>query len=314
MREIIEIKNLNKDIFVYWVLTDFCNQHCTYCKPELNLGACAASNKFPSDSDIDTFVDRLLMIQQATDRRLVVDISGGEPTLHSKCGDIIERLHDYSVLIMNTNGTRNVRWWQSLSKLPHLVILSLHPEYYDSKKLRINELCDFLYNNGVAIQFNLMCQPERWDTVMEIVDDIDDRFRSFIVPKILQYQNTVERQLYPYTIDQLNFIKTYPTKLETKFSWDCRTVYSDNTIIPTAPNTIMAESMHYFHNWKCSAGSQGISVYADGEVRAGICNVKSLGHISNFNLLDEYITCPRPNCICPGDIFLNKYNPIVPNI
>jgi organic radical activating enzyme len=307
MKEIIEIKNLNNDIFVYWVLTDFCNQHCTYCKPELNLGACAASDKFPSDLDIEKFIDRLITAKNVTNRRLVIDISGGEPTLHSKCGDIIERLHDHAILIMNTNGTRSVGWWRELPKLPHMVILSLHPEYYDSKRLRINELSEFLYANNVALQFNLMCQPDRWDTVLQIVDDIDDRFRPYIVPKILQYQSTVDKQLYPYTSEQLNFIKTYPTRLDNKFSWVCQTVYSDGTVTPTQPNTIMAEGQHYFNNWKCSAGSQGISVYADGKVRAGICNVKSLGHISNFNLLDEYITCPRPNCICPGDIFLSKY-------
>jgi organic radical activating enzyme len=307
MREIIEIKNLNNDIFVYWVLTDFCNQHCTYCKPELNLGAYANSSQFPTDADIDQFVSKLIDTQRTTGRRLVVDISGGEPTLHTKCSDIIEQLHDHAIIIMNTNGTRSVGWWRSLPSLPQLVILSLHPEYYDSKKLRINELSEFLYDHDVALQFNLMCQPERWDTVMEIVNDIDDKFKPFIVPKILQHQSTVDKRLYSYTSEQLNFIKTYPTCLDTKFSWVCNTVYSDGTQVPTAPNTIMAEGQHYFNNWKCSAGSQGISVYADGKVRAGICNVKPLGHISNFKLLEEYITCPRPNCICPADIYLNKY-------
>lgn len=308
MKEIIEIKNLNNEIFVYWTLTDFCNQHCTYCPSALNLGSYANSPSFPNDSDIDLFLDKLISIQQQTQKRLVVNISGGEPTLHNKFPDIIGRLHDYATVIVTSNGARNVSWWQTLPKQPHLVILSLHPEYYDSKKLKINKLCKFLKDNGVSIQFNLMCHPEKWDTVLEIVNDIDDRFKPFIIPKVIQDQETFTRDMYSYTSEQLDFIKNYPTKLETNIYWNVKAVYSNGDINRAIPNTIMAEGLHYFQNWKCSAGSEGISVYANGEVRAGICNAKSLGHISNFNFLSEYLDCPRPSCTCPGDINLNKYN------
>ena len=309
MKEIIEIKNLNNEIFVYWILTDFCNQHCTYCPSSLNLGTYANSSSSPNDSDIDLFLDKLIATQQQTQKRLVVNISGGEPTLHNKFADIIERLHDCATITVTTNGARSVGWWQALPKQPQLVILSLHPEYYDSKKLKINQLCEFLKNSGVAIQFNLMCHPGMWDTVMEIVNDVDDRFKPFIIPKVVQDQDTFNRDMYSYTSEQLDFIKNYPTKLDSNISWDVQAVYSNGDTNRVIPNTIMAEGLHYFHNWRCAAGSEGICIYANGEVRAGICNARLLGTISNFNLLDEYLTCPRPSCVCPGDIFLNKYNP-----
>ena len=308
MKEIIEIKNLNNEIFVYWILTDFCNQHCTYCPSSLNLGTYANSPSFPNDADIDVFLDKLITIQQQTQKRLVVNISGGEPTLHNKFSNIIERLYDYATIFVTTNGARSVNWWKSLPKQPHLVILSLHPEYYDSKKLKINQLCEFLKDSGVDIQFNLMCLPDKWDTVMEIVNDVDDKFKSLIVPKIIQNQETFTRDIYSYTTEQLSFIKNYPTKLESNISWDIQAVYSNGEVSRVVPNTIMAEGLHFFQNWKCSAGSEGISVYANGEVRAGICNARLLGTISNFNLLDEYLICPKPSCVCPGDISLNKYN------
>ena len=309
MKEIIEIKNLNNEIFVYWILTDFCNQHCTYCPSALNLGAYANSPSFPNDSDIDLFLDKLVTVQQSTQKRLLVNISGGEPTLHSKFSNVIERLHDYATVIVTTNGARGVNWWQSLPKQPHVVTLTLHPEYYDSKKIKINQLCEFLKDNEVTIQLNLMCHPEMWDTVLKIVDDIDYKFKSFIVPKVIQDQETFTRDMYSYTPEQLSFIKNYPTKLESNISWDIQAVYSNGEVSRVVPNTIMAEGLHYFQNWKCSAGSEGISVYANGDVRAGICNAQLLGHISNFNFLSEQLVCPRPSCTCPGDINLNKYNP-----
>jgi len=309
MREIIEIKNLNNEIFVYWILTDFCNQHCSYCPSALNLGAYANSSSFPSDSDIDLFLDKLITIQKSTQKRLVVNISGGEPTLHNKFPDIIKRLHDYAIIIVTSNGARSASWWKTLPNQPHQVILSLHPEYYDAKKLKINQLCEFLKNSGVTIQLNLMCHPEKWSTVLEIVNDVDDKFKPFIVPKVIQDFKTFTRNIYSYTSEQLNFIKNYPTKLDSKISWDVQAVYSNSEVSRVIPNTVMAEGLHYFNNWKCSAGSEGISVYANGEVRAGICNAKILGHISNFNFLSEHLICPRPSCVCPGDISLNKYNP-----
>jgi organic radical activating enzyme len=304
MKEIIEIKNLNNEIFVYWVLTDFCNQHCSYCLPSLNNGTYANSPAAPSAQDIDLFIDKLI----ATKKRLTVCISGGEPTTHDQFNNIINRLHDYANVIVVTNGTRSVGWWRELSKHPHLVIISLHPEYYDAKKLKINQLCEFLSDNSVKLQFNLLCHPQKWNIVMSIVNDIDDRFKPFIIPKVIQDQGTFKKELYPYTREQLDFVKNYPTKLDTDFSWDVRAVYSDGTTINASPNSLMADGSHYYYNWKCSAGSEGISVAANGMVFAGVCSVKSLGHISNFKFLDEYLTCPRPSCICPGDIFLNKYN------
>jgi organic radical activating enzyme len=305
MKKIIEIKNLNNEIFVYWVLTDFCNQHCSYCIPSLHNGMYAHSPSAPSDQDIDLFIDKLI----ATKKRLTVCISGGEPTTHSKFFDIVERLHDYANVIVVTNGSRGVSWWQKSPQLPNLVIVSLHPEYYDAKKIKINQLCKFLSDNGVKLQFNLLCHPQKWDMVMAIVNDIDDRFKPFIIPKVIQDQGTFTKDLYPYTQDQLNFIRTYPTKLDTDFSWDVHAVYSDDTRTNVSPNSLMADGSHHYYNWRCSAGSEGISVAANGSVSSGVCGVVSLGHISDFKFLDEYLTCPRPSCICPGDIFLNKYNP-----
>ena len=311
MRELIEIKNLNNQIFVYWILTDFCNQRCTYCAPSLNVGKYANSPLFPTDNDIDLFITKLIAVQQQTQKKLIVSISGGEPTLHDKLPSIIERLHDYATIILTTNGARSVSWWQSLPKQPHMVILSLHPEYYDSKKLKINQLSEFLKDNEVPIQFNLMCLPHMWDTVMAIFNDIDDKFKPFVIPKVIQDQDTFTRNIYSYTPEQLEFIKNYPKIVDPTIPWNVQAVYADGNTGFAIPNAIMAEGLNYFQNWKCSAGSEGISVFPNGQVRAGICNAKLLGTVSNFNFLPEYLNCPRPSCVCAGDVFLNKYNPSV---
>jgi organic radical activating enzyme len=274
------------------------------------MGKHASDGSAPTDSDINVFIDKLIEMKCSTGKRLIVNISGGEPTTHTSLSRIIERLHEHAIIIVSTNGTRSVDWWRGLPRLPHLVIISLHPEYYDAKKLKINNLANFLSDNGVSLHFNLLCLPQKWDTVMEIVDDIDQRFKSWIVPKIIQEQGTFNKNLYPYSKEQLDFIRNYPTRLNNSFSWNVQARYKDETFEKAAPNSIMANGLHYFQNWRCSAGSEGISVRSNGLVMAGTCGVIELGHMRDFKFLNSYLTCSRPNCICPGDIFLNKYNPI----
>jgi hypothetical protein len=317
MEKLIEIKNSNNSIYVYWILTDFCNQHCTYCPPNLNNATYATKPDFITDADIDRFIDKLIDTKKKTQKKLIIAIAGGEPTTHSKFSDIIKRLHDHATIEVITNGTRSVKWWSELPALPDLTVLSLHPEYYDAKKIRINELCDFLTENNKVIQFNLMCHPTLWRETMSIFNDIDEKYRQFIIPKVIQNMDDIdhnrERRIYNYSIEQLDFIKNhrYNIKMHNKSRLDSISVYADTASKKCNPNALMAQKQHYFKNWKCSAGSEGISVEPDGKILAGICGAKKLGTIqTSFEFLDDYLDCPRIDCVCPGDIVLNKYDPM----
>jgi MoaA/NifB/PqqE/SkfB family radical SAM enzyme len=319
MEKLIEIKNFNNSIYVYWILTDFCNQHCTYCPPSLNNATYANKPNFITDADIDRFIDKLIDTKKKTQKKLIVGIAGGEPTTHNKFPDIVKRLRDYASIEVVTNGTRSVKWWSELPALPDLTILSLHPEYYDAKKIKINELCDFLVGNNKHIQFNLMCHPTMWDKTMSMFDDINGKYKQFIIPKIIHNMDNMgisynqEKEVYNYSVEQLNFIKNHQYKIQTADNTrkDSTNIYADATSKKCNPNALMAQGQHYFKNWKCSAGSEGISVSPDGKILAGICGAKQLGTMqTTFEFLDDYLDCPKVNCVCPGDIALNKYNPI----
>lgn len=309
-KQLIKIHNPNNELYVYWLLTDFCNQKCSYCPPVLHDGTYARGLKqgAPTDQDIDIFCNKLIDISTSQNKKLRVTISGGEPTLHEKFSSIVEKLNPYGYIEVITNGTRNVSWWKSLSILPSKVIISLHPEYYDSKKLRISDLTRYLIDSGTGVVFNLICEPNRWDTVMQIVDDIDDEFKKFIQPKVVQnLKELYERPIVAYTEEQLNFIRNYKSIVPKTFDIAPIKIYSDQSIETLHPNKLMADKEHYFSGWKCSAGVNGINVDYRGHITAGICGMKFLGFMKNFQLLEEYITCRKISCTCPGDIVLDKY-------
>jgi len=305
-KKIIEIKSDVKQFSIYWVLTDFCNQACSYCPEFLHNGKYANSTA-PSNSDIDLFLTKLIDISKSYTTKLNLTISGGEPTLHDYLPTIINKMKPYAEINFITNGTRNVSWWKNLEHLPNYVTISIHPEYYDNKKIRINDLANYLSDNGIEVAFNLMGLPSKWDIVLSILDDLDDKFKPLLIPKIIQNMEEFERPVLVYTPEQLKFIKTYPTRIVSKKQRPTVT-YSDGSksTIPN-PNVIIANNQHLFKDWKCSAGVDSISVHPDGSVKAGICGSYILGNITDFSLKKEYVTCPRPSCTCPGDVNLDKY-------
>jgi MoaA/NifB/PqqE/SkfB family radical SAM enzyme len=304
-KQIIEIKKIQDEFCVYWILTDFCNQACSYCTPNLYEGKFHKLDAVTKEM-IDIFISKLIDITKTKNTKLKVVISGGEPTVHDHLPEIIARLMPYGEVRIMTNGTRNVSWWRSLPVLPTGVVISLHPEYYDKKKIGINDVSAFLIDNNVDIFYNLMCNPAQWDIVTTIIDDIDDQFKKFLIAKVIQDHSLFDRPMYPYTTEQLDFIKTYTTYTGVPESI---VILSDGTSLNLSPNKLMAHKLHYLEGWKCSAGVSAIRVDPNGKVSAGICKATLLGSMTDFQLFDEYISCPRPSCVCPGDIVLNKYDP-----
>jgi organic radical activating enzyme len=310
MKKLIKIQRNKKALFVYWVITDYCNQHCNYCPKKLNEGWYATGKKAgaPTDEEIDLFTDYLIKVAVEQDRVLVVSISGGEPTTHRKYPYIVNKLKPYGFVETITNAARPLNWWKSLPQLPHNIVMSLHPEYYDARQIRINELSEFFVDSGVSITYNLCCDPNYWEKVLAIVDSIDDRFKSHIVPKPIfdfDYVNTPMRE---YTAEQISYMKSFDIVVSHDKEYPkADKFFDDGSKNNINANKLAANSMNHFKGWKCSAGSEGIDVRADGNVWAGICRIKLLGRLSDFKLLDDYVTCTKEVCPCPADINLSKF-------
>ena len=270
-----------------------------------------ASGKEPglqTDEDIDKFIDYIIKVAKEKNMLLVVSISGGEPTTHKKYPEIVERLKPFGFVDTVTNGARPLAWWKSLPQLPHNVMMTLHPEYYNAKQFRINELSEFLIDSGVVVTYNLACDPLHWDTVLEIANNIDDKFRHRIFPKPIFDFDLGGKPMRKYTDEQVQFMKSFTPNVEHHLDYPYSTkAFSDGTISRINANKLAAQEMNRFRGWKCSAGVKGIDVRANGKVYAGICAAQLLGTIADFKLLDDYIICPKNHCPCPADINLDKY-------
>jgi hypothetical protein len=72
------------------------------------------------------------------------------------------------------------------------------------------------------------------------------------------------------------------------------------------PFDLVNGQQNSFQGWACSAGSNGITINFDGFAYAGNCRVQKLGRIDQFEILDQWITCPRKWCKTAADIPLDK--------
>lgn len=310
MNKLIEIKQEHKFLFIYWLLTDYCNFSCRYCPPALHAGY-YANGTIPgkvSDEQIEKFVDDIIN-KHLCGNKLLLGISGGEPTTHKMFPYILEKLRGFGDIEITTNGSRPINWWKNLPKLPSKVIISLHPEFTDIKK--INKVGNFLVNSNVTVKFNLMCDPKNWNNVLYMYNELDVKLKSRVIPFQLKHLEGDGRLYDGYTEEHYKFIKNVMELRNGGESGHHATSIWENEHTleyrGVDPIKLIASKQNSFNGWQCSAGKDGISIRVDGAVFGGICKITKLGTIDNFNLLNDSITCNRNFCPCPGDIsYLNK--------
>lgn len=306
------IENTRQEFTVYWIITDWCNQRCSYCPASLNQGLYSRGIMpgFPTRESMIDFAQRLVSDTAQWDLGLSVTLTGGEPTLHPDIEQIIAALGSARIEII-TNAARSLTWWRSLARLPQRVVISLHPEYWSSARAeQINQLTSWLVSQGTQVHYNLVMDTARWSQVISMVEDIDPEYRAWILPKVLQQlDDHRDMRRAELTQEQQQWITDYPTRLRPRAGGPIWAVDSDGSRRPAIPAKIIAQDQHRFRGWQCSAGHRAISVDWRGRVNAGICNNQYLGSIDSWQRPPGWITCARSQCTCPGDVILSKHRP-----
>ncbi len=307
MKQPIKIIPKQPVINIYWKLTDFCNFKCNYCPSFLHSGKYANGKLpgFPIYSDIIIFMDKLKALS-ASGTHINLQFGGGEPTLHPNFLDIIKYMRTENVhLGVTTNGSRSDEWWEEALPFLDNVTISLHPEF--TKIEKINSISKYIVESNTAIMFNLSCDPARWDTVLELYDNMDDYLKPMVSAKVLNYLETTKEN-YSYTDEQTAWIRSHGGSMPSSRGFINSVVYfDDGSSENLALGKMTINNWNEFKNWKCKVASQSLMIDYTGTVFAGICMVKSLGHITEFELDYSDIVCPFKYCACPTDIRSEKY-------
>lgn len=313
MTQVVSIQRKQPTFYVFWHLTDFCNWNCSYCPDHLHSGDYAMGRRpgYPTEAEIEAFMDRI--IANLNGRKLWVTLSGGEPTVHPMFARIVQRLKPYGVIGINSNGSRSIKWWQSLPELPSGCTFSLHQEYIN-KLPHLNELSHWLADSGVDLQYNLVCDPKAWDTVMQLYNGLDPRFFEYVICwPVHDKQKLRNRHVTDYTEEQKIWMRRHQRLFNKKtsiFNPYTSTISFDSGETVEFKNfsetKLKIEGLNRFNGWSCDVGIDSINVNYNGEVFTSICKAQRLGRIDNFELLNNPVSCPFEICIHPADLHVDK--------
>jgi organic radical activating enzyme len=317
-----QIENNQPDnvLRIEYMLGNICNQKCSYCFPGSNEG----DQPWPDIDLVKQNISHLLDYYKKSKKDCFnIFFVGGEPTLWKDFIDLCKFLKSkYNcILEISTNGTRSSTWWNEASQYLDHVNISVHHEYVKIDK--IIKLADYLYEQGVFVNVDVLIDPNYFEKCVEQVDLLKQGNHNWpIIAKTVQYNG-----LTKYTNQQLKYfqdtIKQYPS-LEWFVSKSRKprteiTITNENGSIfkTNSDSWITRNNLNKFRRWKCNLGIDHIKIFYDGKI-TGNCQQYLYGlnfyhtlydndFIKNFNPMIEPVVCSKNICPCSGESAINKW-------
>lgn len=281
----MEDQNRNK-IFVQWMLGNNCNYNCSYCLDLLKRG-----NYPPPDEELFIEICKdLIYHYDDLGRDVVFEFIGGEPTLMDKIPEIGQRLHNYPTnIVLRTNGSAPIEWWQKCSRYLSEVVISVHREFADLD--HIKKVIEYLRNNNdlhpikIQVLFPVTIRPESWEWGVTCVRKFRKRYGLGELQLLYSNFGRGNDKYLPYNDEQLN---QFHELSNTKRIYDL-------------PEKIGHPS---FKGYTCYSGLETLIIDAMGNVFRGWClQGNKIGNI--FNLP---INWPKDTIICQKDFCVNRFD------
>jgi len=305
MKKLIKIKPVNpNNIRIDYIMTTQCPYSCRYCTPTLYAG----KHKKIDANTLSLFLDKF------NDRKVIMNLTGGECTTHPQFEEIITMLYNRKIkTIVDTNGIRTRRWWKDYAHMVDNWCISLHPsqlEELDVEKIKIARDVSFVVVY-VLMDPLYLDKALRWYEELSKVENI--RLNAF---RVLGVDYTPEQEEILKSMEgKWNFTAERQADLEKTHSWmmDMGSIgyYNDGSesIIDFAE--ILRNNEHTFKGWKCSVGNESIGIYDDGTASWARCGVKKYPNFMDIDPeeLKNSIICPKEFCNCGTDIRMTKQSP-----
>lgn len=310
----------NNVLRIEYMLGNTCNQKCNYCFPGSNEG----DQPWPNIDIVKTNLSHLLDYYTQHNKTVFnIFFVGGEPTLWKDFLELCKYLKsNYNcILEISTNGTRSTAWWkQAAQHLDHINI-SVHHEYANIHK--ILKLADYLYEQGVFVNVDVLIDPLLYDRCVELVKQLTaSKHKWPVIAKVVHYNGIVK-----YNNNQLRYfdqpIKQYPsvewfTNTFRKPRTNITIINEDNTkIVTDSDSWITRNNLNFFKGWTCNLGVDHIKIFHNGTI-TGNCqqilynktknyNLYHNDFVKNFDPTISPVVCSRTVCGCTGEISINKW-------
>lgn len=308
----IKRSNESKQYFqINWMLHDRCTHKCSYCAPSNYAGLDDWLDLQKVISFCSQVEDQIKNLYP--DLKMQVVFSGGEPTVWKDFKSLAEILYNNKwSLHLVTNGSRSLKWWESIEVYWDYLGVSLHTEFVDINSFI--EKCYFLQNKTNLLCIRVMLHPEEslFNKAIEYANKIQQKVSQAIIQWVpISYNfGGINIDLPDYTELQKLTIKNliYNQKKHINHNYKLVTWDTEETDIVNG-NHLIASGLNNFKNWLCNSGIDGIFINSKGKIYRGTClEGGSIGHIldSKILLYDKPIVCQKTSCTCVADVLYSK--------
>ena len=304
-------------VVITWKFTTTCNFACEYCPPSLHDGRYG----FPDFSAAVRFLKQLA----SSNKKIYVDLLGGETTLWPKLIDFMTEIKNISnniIIQISTNGSRTNAWWKRYCNANVEMNSVLHFTYHPAS------IDDELFYKNLALVSekhfticSLMLDVKHIDKTIAFFERIKSTLPVDCVYKMIRplFDHNIDNM---YTEKNLEKIRSHNHRFfynRTKFS------KTSNIIGESLPTKLflngeqkdfgkmLINKEHEFTGWSCSAGQKRFIIGEDGSVFP--CHPlygKAKYRLGNINdtsvaLLNDHIICPESYCSCLLDAAIGKF-------
>lgn len=319
MNKIVEVRSDKKPdhLRIEYMVGNYCNFNCWYCGPYANGG----THRWFDDTDLllDNFRHLFNHFLARGKTNFELNYVGGEPSLWPDIAVFSKKIKqefDCAVTI-TTNGSRTLRWWEENATVFDKIRLSCHPGQVDID--HYIQVCDLIYEKGVALNAMVMMDPTNWDHSVSLIEKCKTSKHKWCVNALEVYSQ------HQYTDEQKKYISKNvkrSTNLSYKFRHDKfffqkpKIVFENGSVQKIERNYLSLNDLNRFSGWECNLGIDSINIQKDGRL-SGVCGMKLYNKNFYYNIYDKDfskkfrpelvpVICELDRCYCQPEQLLNK--------
>ena len=269
--------DLHNSIYILAYIADVCNYECSYCynkKPR--------THKLLSLSSLDMFIDKLY---QQIHKSIVVDLIGGEPTLHPDLLQFVNKKHDRkTTYLIYSNFSRDTEYYKQLLQNSNVqLFLSWH-----SKNMQFVEKLQQLKLYSQQISVSVMYEFGYTDLSLKVFNEcklLASKCCLTLINSNISKYTEVEQKIYQ-TMQHIDD-NDYELNL-------------DGNVMKISEEMLVNSNLASFYHWLCEAGNTYLYIDFTGDVYP--CqNYITNGErqcMFNINDISKYMQLPLHKTLC----------------